>query len=98
MHNAKSPHEGMVQMVNGSWRPQSLRESVGLSVVRRLDPKRGVKAQDILQKENLRRMADKHFKGGGCEKCKTMSPSVGLYRCFKPDGFGGCANRKEAGK
>lgn len=62
MHNAKDPHEGKVQMVNGSWRPQSLRESVGLSVVRRLDPKRGIKAQDIITQYNLRHGTDANSK------------------------------------
>lgn len=85
----------LVRNADGSVRPTSLREQLGLSVVRRLHSKRGITAQDIMRRENLRKMADRHFKGGGCERCRNGAQIQGLYRCFCPDGHGGCKNRVE---
>lgn len=48
-----------VRNPDGSIRPASLREQLGLSVVRRLDPKRGITAQDIIRRENLRNLEAK---------------------------------------
>jgi len=44
----------LVRTPDGRVRPTSLREKLGLSVVRRLDPKRGITAQDIIRRANLR--------------------------------------------
>lgn len=92
---------------DGSVRPTSLREQLGLSVVRVMpNPNnggktvikfRGIEAQDILRREGLRKLADKHFKGGKCEGCENELQVQGLYKCFCPDGKGGCKNKKEAG-
>lgn len=85
----------LVRNPDGSVRPTSLREQLGLSVVRRMDRGRGITSQDVIQRQNLRKMADRHFKNCGCEGCRNPDQQKGLYRCFAPDGKGGCA-RKEA--
>lgn len=91
----------LVRNPDGSVRPTSLREQLGLSVVRRLDSKRGITAQDILQRENLRKMARRHFADGRCVKCQRLATCqhVGKLtdtsRCFSPDGHGGCTNKTE---
>ena len=84
----------LVRNPDGSVRPTSLREKLGLSVVRRFDPKRGITAQDIIRRENLRKMADRHFENGGCVGCQNPRKSEGLYKCFAPDGCRGCRNNK----
>lgn len=84
----------LIRFPDGSVRPTSLRERVGLSMVRRLDPKRGIQAQDIIQRDNIRRMADRYFKNGGCNMCQNPSQQNGLYHCFAPDGHGACRNIK----
>lgn len=91
----------LVRNADGSVRPTSLREQLGLSVVRRLDIKRGITTQDILQRENLRKMAIHHYTDGRCLKCQLMATcqQVGKLMdtssCFSPDGHGGCKNRVE---
>lgn len=52
----------LIRLPDGSVRPTSLRESVGLSMVRRLDPKRGIQAQDIIRQANLKALAEKKRK------------------------------------
>ena len=47
----------LIRLPDGSVRPTSLRERVGLSMVRRLDPKRGIQAQDIIRQANLKALA-----------------------------------------
>lgn len=91
-----------VRNPDGSVRPVSLRESVGLSVVRRLDQRRGIEAQDIIRRENLRKMAVSHFKKGYCAlcanlgSCQRIGKLTDTSRCFAPDGSGGCRNKREA--
>ena len=90
-----------VRNTDGSVRPTSLREQLGLSVVRRFDRKRGITAQDIMRRENLRKMAYRHFKYGHCFECQLLAKCqhVGKLtdntRCFSPDGQGGCKNKVE---
>lgn len=84
----------LVRNPDGSVRPTSLREQLGLSVVRRLDQGRGITSQDIIRRENLRKMADRYFKNCGCEGCRNPRQQEGLYQCFAPDGHGGCRNVK----
>lgn len=108
--NVKELKEGIadgsyVRNPDGSVRPTSLREKLGLSVVRVMpNPNnggktaikfRGIEAQDILRRAGLRKLADKHFKGGKCEGCKNPLQVQGLYKCFCPDGKGGCKNKTE---
>ena len=52
----------LIRLPDGSVRPTSLRESVGLSMVRRLDPKRGIQAQDIIRQANLKALEEKKRK------------------------------------
>lgn len=95
-----------VRNPDGSVRPTSLREQLGLSVVRVMpNPQnggktaikfRGIEAQDILRRKGLRKLADKHFKSGKCEGCKNELQVQRLYKCFCPDGKFGCKNKKEA--
>lgn len=91
----------LVRNTDGSVRPTSLREQLGLSVVRRLDRKRGITAQDIMRRENLRKMAYRHFKGGRCVKCLNLAKyqyvgkMTDTSSCFSPDGHGGCKNKVE---
>lgn len=92
----------LVKNPDGSVRPTSLREHLGLSVVRRLDSKRGITAQDILQRENLRKMARRHFTDGRCFTCLILATCQHVGKltdtssCFSPDGHGGCKNKAEA--
>lgn len=44
----------LVRTPDGRVRPLTLREQLGLSIVRRLDQKRGITAQDIIRRANLR--------------------------------------------
>ena len=62
--------------------------------MRRLDQGRGITSQDIICQENLRKMADRYFKNGGCNRCRNPRQQEGLYKCFAPDGCGGCRNVK----
>ena len=90
----------LVRNPDGSVRPTSLREQLGLSVVRRMDRGRGIKAQDILQREGVRKLAFRHLNNGGCNACYNGDSAYLSYkegrelRCFAPDGCGGCNNRR----
>lgn len=91
----------LVRTPDGRVRPVSLRESLGLSVVRRLDQSRGITSQDIIKRENLRNMARRYYKNGGCltcvlvGKCQLVGKLTDNTRCFAPDGHGSCRNRTE---
>ena len=91
----------LVRTPDGRVRPVSLRESLGLSVVRCLDQRRGITSQDIIRRENLRNMARRYFKNGGCltcvlvGKCQRVGKLTDNTRCFSPDGHGSCKNRTE---
>lgn len=60
----------LVRLPDGRVRPTSLREQLGLSVVRRLDPKRGITAQDIIRYSNLKKLAEKRAKAQARKEAK----------------------------
>lgn len=60
----------LVRLPDGRVRPTSLREQLGLSMVRRLDPKRGIKAQDIIKRDNLKKLAAKRAKAQARKEAK----------------------------
>ena len=60
----------LVRTPDGRVRPTSLREQLGLSMVRRLDPKRGVTAQDIIRRANFVALQEKRRKDA-LKWCRT---------------------------
>lgn len=57
----------LVRNPDGSVRPTSLREQLGLSVVRRMDRKRGITAQDIIRHANLKAKRERENRNGGAK-------------------------------
>lgn len=87
----------LVRTSDGRVRPTSFREQLGLSVVRSLDRKRGIEAQDIIRHANLmeklrkrRKDALKWCRTCRCENCemsrredfKWSSTDKGVGSCF----------------
>ena len=86
----------LVRTPDGRVRPTSLREQLGLSIVRRLDPKRGVTAQDIIRRSNLvalqekrRKEALKWCRTSRCANCARVKAS-GFQWSQVYKGVGGC--------
>lgn len=61
----------LVRLPDGRVRPTSLREQLGLSMVRRLDPKRGISSQDIIRYVNLKELAAKRAKAQARKEAKN---------------------------